>query len=110
MIQTPTTTSTLAGRLRLAREMAGLSIEHTAAMTGIAADVIERYERPELEPTVTALAALQEFYQVSWDWLLTGQPSARADRHIAQVKRTAVFDNLTTWQRTELVQLLQALL
>ena len=63
----------LGDRLRQARLRKGLSQSGAAALCGVSQQNISRYEEGAVEPTAGALLALAKLYEVSTDWLLTGQ-------------------------------------
>lgn len=62
----------LADRLRIAREQAGLSQGQAMNLCDVHSQQISRYERGETEPGGVVLVKLAELYGVSIDWLLRG--------------------------------------
>ncbi|MFH1034383.1 MAG: helix-turn-helix transcriptional regulator [Pseudomonadota bacterium] len=69
----------MGGRLRQARLRKGLSQSGAAALCGVSQQNISRYEEGAVEPTASALLALARLYEVSTDWLLTGQEATASN-------------------------------
>ena len=63
----------LGQRIALLRRQAGLSQAELAVRMGISASAVGMYEQGRREPSVDALVALSEIFQVSTDYLLTGR-------------------------------------
>lgn len=63
-------------RMVLAREKAGLSQGQAAERSGLSQQNISRYEAGKIEPPAGVLLSLSKIYNVSVDWLLTGQAKA----------------------------------
>lgn len=63
-------------RLRRLRERRGLSRKIFGQLCGLSRNSIERYERGEREPTLTALLALADFLDISLDEL-SGRETVR---------------------------------
>lgn len=49
------------------------SMRVTSELMGFSAETLRRYERGEREPTLSALAQIAEYYEVSIDYLCTGK-------------------------------------
>jgi transcriptional regulator with XRE-family HTH domain len=67
----------LAERLRAARAAASLTQAQVAAALGYQPTTIANWDRGRAEPCATDLSRLATLYQVSADWLLTGQARLR---------------------------------
>lgn len=67
----------LGGRLRSAREAAGLSVAQVAAELRCDAKTLYRYEREEFEPSIGTLCILAALYRVTVNDLVY-KPVARA--------------------------------
>lgn len=63
----------LGQRIALLRRQAGMSQAELAVRLGISASAVGMYEQGRREPSVDALVALAEIFQVSTDYLLTGR-------------------------------------
>lgn len=73
----------VAGRLRAARHVAGLSMENVAAILGLTFQQIQKYENGTNRVTAGKLALLAEAYSKPIGWFFEGVPSA--DRAAASV-------------------------
>lgn len=65
-----------AQRLRKLRERRRISRRVLSGLCGLHHDAIRRYEMGEAEPTVDALIAIADFFEVSMDYL-TGRQNYR---------------------------------
>lgn len=57
-------------RLRLARQLRGLSGYELARRVGVSRDVVRRWEKGEVNPCLGSLARLCRALEVSADWVL----------------------------------------
>ena len=60
-------------RIKAIREELGLSQTKVSAETGIHQSYLSKYENGSLEPNLEQLVILENYYEVSIDWLL-GNP------------------------------------
>lgn len=63
---------TLGGRISLARDTVGLTMEEVARTIGVEADTLRYWENDQAEPGVNRLSMLAGVLQVSLSWLLSG--------------------------------------
>jgi len=64
----------LGSRIRLAREQADITREHTAAIIGVAPQTVWYWESGRSRPQAHRLQALAKTYGVTVDWLLGNGP------------------------------------
>ncbi|SOC45894.1 helix-turn-helix protein [Rhizobium subbaraonis] len=72
---------TTGGRISLARDAAGLTVEEISAVAGVTAETWANWENDRSEPRANRLDMLAGILQVSIAWLLVGQgegPTARS--------------------------------
>lgn len=65
----------LGQRIAMLRKQQGFSQAELAARLKISASAVGMYEQGRREPSAATLVAMAEAFQVSTDYLLTGQPS-----------------------------------
>ena len=58
-----------AARLQALRERKRISRKVLSELCGLNTDAVRRYERGEIEPTMTSLIALADYFEVSLDYL-----------------------------------------
>ncbi|MGF9691334.1 helix-turn-helix transcriptional regulator [Rhizobium sp. 0TCS1.26] len=63
---------TLGGRISLARDTVGLTLEEVARKIGVEADTLRYWENDQAEPGANRLSMLAGVLHVSLSWLLTG--------------------------------------
>jgi transcriptional regulator with XRE-family HTH domain len=68
----PASDDTLGGRMSLARDTLGLSVEDVALLLGVEAGTLRYWENDQAEPRGDRLSLLADVLQVSLSWLLTG--------------------------------------
>lgn len=59
---------TFAARLQYLREKRGMSRYVLSELCGLSKNMIARYERGEVEPTLASLVVLADFFEVSIDY------------------------------------------
>lgn len=74
-----TTDDTIGGRISLARDAAGLSIEEASAVAGVTAETWRNWENDRAEPRANRLDMLARILQVSITWLLDGHGNGPAE-------------------------------
>lgn len=57
-------------RLQQMREKKGISRRVLSELCGLHSDAVRRYERGEAEPTLHALVAIAEYFEVTVDYLV----------------------------------------
>lgn len=73
--------SNLGERLKSARERKGYTQTEVYRRTNINNKTLSKYEKNDTKPDVETLKALAEFYEVSVEWLLTGDtPSVLTEK------------------------------
>ena len=71
---------TLGARLKIAREKSGYKQTEVAQHTNINNKTLSGYENNISEPDAKTLVALADFYNVPYEWLLTGEGNATVDQ------------------------------
>ncbi|WP_226677280.1 helix-turn-helix domain-containing protein [Mesobacillus jeotgali] len=71
--------STLGERLRIARERKGFSQTEVYRRTNINNKTLSKYEKNDTKPDIETVTDLANFYDVSVEWLLTGQSPTKND-------------------------------
>jgi transcriptional regulator with XRE-family HTH domain len=74
--------STLGERLRIARERKGFSQTEVYRRTNINNKTLSKYEKNDTKPDIETVKDLAIFYDVSVEWLLTGQNPSKKDNEI----------------------------
>lgn len=69
-------------RLKLARQMKGLSIPRLVEISGVSSNAIINYERGYAHPRVDLLADLANALGISLNWLVYGNHPPKADREL----------------------------
>lgn len=64
---------TIGGRISLARDAAGLSVDQISAIVGVTVETWTNWENDRAEPRANRLDMLAGILQVSIAWLLNGQ-------------------------------------
>lgn len=64
---------TIGGRISLARDTAGLSVDQISAIAGVTVETWTNWENDRAEPRANRLDMLAGILQVSIAWLLNGQ-------------------------------------
>ena len=64
---------TIGGRISLARDAAGLTVEQIAAIAGVTSETWSNWENDRTEPRANRLDMLARILQVNITWLLDGQ-------------------------------------
>lgn len=76
----------LGARIAALRRDAGMSQAELAKKLQVSPSAVGMYEQGRREPSAETLVALSRVFQVSTDYLLTGNPSTRSDeRMLAQI-------------------------
>ncbi|MFJ6323702.1 MULTISPECIES: helix-turn-helix domain-containing protein [unclassified Rhizobium] len=70
---------TLGGRLSMARDAAGISLEKLAIELGVSEETMLAWESDRAEPQASALVTLSALFGVSPAWLMTGAGDGPAD-------------------------------
>lgn len=103
------TRAAIAGRLRAAREQAGLSQGQAAKLLGVQRPTVSEFEAGRRRVSAEELARLAEIYGVSVSWLATDQPEVPdpavelAARELAKLKKEdldVVLQLLRTLRKT----------
>jgi transcriptional regulator with XRE-family HTH domain len=71
---------TIGGRISLARDAVGLTIEEISAIAGVTVETLTNWENDRAEPRANRLDMLARILQVSIAWLLDGQGKGRKKR------------------------------
>ncbi len=103
----------LGERIALLRRGQGWSQAHLAQKLHISPSAVGMYEQGRREPSLEALLALARVFEVTADYLLTGQPVTAGDRAIMdRVLRTDLQTKkgYRRFSREELAVLYEALL
>jgi len=109
MARARTSQDTLPGRLRLAREQAGLSQGQVAKMLSLHRPSVSEIEAGRRKVSADELTALARIYGVSVGWL-TGEEDAADDETAARVKLAARgLANLKPDDLDRVIKLLAAL-
>jgi len=58
------------GRLRRLRERNRLKQYRLSELCGLSSDMVRKYEKGEVKPSVDALEAIADFFEVSTDYML----------------------------------------
>lgn len=69
---------TIGGRISLARDTIGLTVEQISAVAGVTAETWANWENDRAEPRSNRLDMLARILQVSIAWLLGGQGAGPA--------------------------------
>ncbi len=77
--QTRTPETTLAGRIQQLRRQRGISQEELAGAVKVSRQAVSKWESAQAQPELEKLLALSDFFQVSTDYLLKGEPAAPAE-------------------------------
>ena len=89
----------IAGRLKQIRTTAGKTQTALGAILGLAPAYIQRYESGTIEPPLAYLAWFAQHFQVSIDWIMTGQePCAEG----AQLPAGKDYVDLPLWSQERL--------
>lgn len=64
---------TIGGRISLARDAIGLTVEQASAIAGVTTETWANWENDRAEPRANRLDMLARILQVSIAWLLNGQ-------------------------------------
>ena len=64
---------TIGGRISLARDAVGLTVEQISAVAGVTVETWTNWENDRAEPRANRLDMLARLLQVSISWLLDGQ-------------------------------------
>ena len=78
---------TIGGRISLARDTAGLSVQEISAVVGVTAETWSNWENDRAEPRANRLDMLARVLQVSITWLIDGQGEGPSDRKLAAPTR-----------------------
>lgn len=70
---------TIGGRISLARDAIGLSVEQVSAIAGVTTETWANWENDRAEPRANRLDMLARILQVSIGWLLDGQGAGPAE-------------------------------
>lgn len=70
---------TIGGRISLARDAVGLTVEQISAVAGVTVETWTNWENDRAEPRANRLDMLARILQVSISWLLDGQGTGPAD-------------------------------
>ncbi|MDW5316062.1 helix-turn-helix transcriptional regulator [Rhizobium sp. PL01] len=70
---TGNTDDTIGGRISLARDALGLSVEEISSVVGVTDDTWSNWENDRSEPRANRLDMLARVLQVNITWLLSGQ-------------------------------------
>ena len=97
---------TIGKRILLLRKISGLTQTQLAAATGLQRGNLSHYEKDKIKPAAEALIALSTFFNVSADWLLTGEEKAKgadlpgilSQEEKAELERYAEF---LLWRREQ---------
>ncbi|QWU16886.1 Helix-turn-helix domain-containing protein [Paenibacillus sophorae] len=76
---------TIGQRLKYLRETLDLSQQQVANETGVSRGNISNYEKDRVSPAADTIIALCSFFDVSADWLLTGQEHVPEDAGRADI-------------------------
>jgi transcriptional regulator with XRE-family HTH domain len=74
--QTRTPETTLAGRIQQLRRQRGISQEELAGAVKVSRQAVSKWESAQAQPELEKLLVLSDFFQVSTDYLLKGEPTA----------------------------------
>lgn len=74
-----TADDTIGGRISLARDAAGLTIEKISAIAGVTIETWTNWENDRAEPRANRLDMLARILQVSVAWLLDGKGQGPAE-------------------------------
>lgn len=66
-------TSTIGGRLRIARNAKNLSLDEVQELTGIQKSNLSEHENDKSKPSADSLVSLSNAYGVTTDWILKGE-------------------------------------
>jgi transcriptional regulator with XRE-family HTH domain len=67
------TDDTIGGRISLARDAVGLSVDEISSVVGVTADTWNNWENDRSEPRANRLDMLARILQVNITWLLSGR-------------------------------------
>ncbi|MCT7667828.1 helix-turn-helix domain-containing protein [Shinella kummerowiae] len=70
---------TIGGRISLARDAVGLTVEQISAIAGVTTETWNNWENDRAEPRANRLDMLARILQVSITWLLNGQGKGPAE-------------------------------
>lgn len=70
---------TVGGRISLARDTIGLSVEEVSAIAGVTAETWSNWENDRAEPRANRLDMLARILRVSIGWLLDGRGAGPAE-------------------------------
>lgn len=68
-----TTDDTIGGRISLARDAIGLTVEQISAIAGVMTETWTNWENDRAEPRANRLDMLARILQINITWLLDGQ-------------------------------------
>ena len=85
--KTRTPETTLAGRIQQLRRQRGISQEELAGAVNVSRQAVSKWESAQTQPELEKLLALSDFFQVSTDYLLKGEPTAPEPPSITPVAR-----------------------
>ena len=92
---------TLGGRLSMARDAAGISLEMLASQLGVSEETMLSWESDRAEPTSSALVKMSALFDVSPAWLMTGSgdgPGEDSDQRALEAVRNELSRLRTAYQ------------
>lgn len=90
----------IGGRIRKARELAGLTQADLGRQIGVQAAAVSKYEKGDADPGTVTLAKIAEIGGVTVDWLVTGKGDLYAEPRATDPQlEAAVRESEAEWRR-----------
>lgn len=92
--------STVADRIKAARQNAELTRKALAAATGIPASTLEKYERGDMDPNTTRLQTMCDHLGVTVNWMLNGDHASEVFESVKPVTENQLSAKVTEFEET----------
>ncbi len=98
--------NTIGGRIKIARENLNLSKSKLSTKMHLSRSIFRQWERGISNPSTAHLVKLASILGVSFEWLVTGENSAKGDDNTKTLRINQLLEKTTPKQKDYLLELL----